>query len=151
DRDLSSQRIYQDLVSEHGFAGSYYSVRRFVGRLGPRSELPVRRMECAPADEVQVDFGRGAPVVEADGRRRSPHVFRVVLSHSRKGYSEAVPRQTTEVFLRAIENAFWHFGGVPRRVVLDNLKAAVKQADWFDPELNPKVQAFARHYGTVFW
>ena len=50
-----------------------------------------------------------------------------------------------------LENAFAHFGGVPRRVVLDNLKAAVKQADWFDPELNPKVQEFARHYGTIFW
>jgi hypothetical protein len=74
-----------------------------------------------------------------------------VLSHSRKAYSEAVTRQTTEAFIRALENAFAHFGGVPRRVVLDNLKAAVKQADWFDPELNPKVQEFARHYGTIFW
>jgi transposase len=151
ERDLSAQRIYQDLVSEHGFTGSYYSVRRFVRRLGRRSELPVRRMECEPGDECQVDFGRGAPIVMPDGRRRLTHVFRVVLSHSRKAYSEAVTRQTTEAFIRALENAFAHFGGVPRRVVLDNLKAAVKQADWFDPELNPKVQEFARHYGTIFW
>ena len=146
ERDLSAQRIYQDLVSDHGFAGSYYSVRRFLNRLGRRSELPVRRLECEPGDECQVDFGRGAPIVEGDGRRRTTHVFRVVLSHSRKAYSEAVTRQTTESFLRCIENAFWHFGGVVRRVVLDNLKAAVKQADWFDPELNPKVQEFARHH-----
>jgi transposase len=151
ERDLSAQRIYQDLVGEHGFAGSYYSVRRFVRRLGRRSELPVRRIECEPGDEVQVDFGRGAPIVMPDGRRRLTHVFRVVLSHSRKAYSEAVTRQTTEAFIRALENAFAHFGGVPRRVVLDNLKAAVKQADWFDPELNPKVQEFARYYGTIFW
>ena len=151
ERELSAQRIYQDLVSDHGFAGSYYSVRRFLNRLGQRSELPMRRMECAAGDEVQVDFGRGAPIVEGDGRRRTTHVFRVVLSHSRKAYSEAVTRQTTETFLRCIENAFWHFGGVVRRVVLDNLKAAVTQADWFDPELNPKVQEFARHYGTIFW
>jgi hypothetical protein len=39
---------------------------------------------------------------------------------------------------------------VPRRIVLDNLRAAVKMADWFDPELNPKVEAFGRHYGTLF-
>jgi transposase len=151
ERDLSAQRIYQDLVGEHGFAGSYYSVRRFIRRLGRRTELPVRRMECEPGDEVQIDFGRGAPIVMPEGRRRTTHVFRVVLSHSRKAYSEAVTRQTTEAFIRALENAFTHFGGVPRRVVLDNLKAAVKQADWFDPELNPKVQEFARHYGTIFW
>ena len=49
-----------------------------------------------------------------------------------------------------LEGAFRHFGGVPRRLVLDNLKPAVKKADWFDPEINPKVRSFGEHYGTVF-
>ena len=48
-----------------------------------------------------------------------------------------------------IENAFRALGGVPRTLVIDNLKAAVKNADWFDPDINPKVVEFARHYGTV--
>ncbi|MFO0938350.1 MAG: IS21 family transposase [Gemmataceae bacterium] len=148
---LSAQRIYQDLVTDHGYAGSYYSVRRFVTRWSLRTQRPFRRMECEPGDEAQVDFGKGAPLVGPDGQRRTSHVLRVVLSHSRKGYSEAVSRQTTEAFLRCLENAFHHFGGVPRRIVLDNLRAAVTRADWFDPELNPKVEAFGRHYGTLFW
>ena len=63
--------------------------------------------------------------------------------HSRKAYSEACFRQTTEDFLRVLENAFWHFGGVPQTLVIDNLKAAVTHPDWFDPELNPKLQSFA--------
>jgi len=145
---LSAQRIWQDLVSEHGFEASYSSVKRFVRRLGSASPLPFRRMECAPGEEAQVDFGRGAPV-EVDGRRKFPHVLRVVLSHSRKGHSTAVWRQTTEDFIRALEDAFWALGGVPRTLVIDNLRAAVTKADWYDPELNPKVQAFCRHYGTV--
>jgi transposase len=148
---LSAQRIYQDLSSENGFQGSYYTVRRFVRRLHPVQELPFRRLECEPGEEAQVDFGTGAPVYTTDRKRRRTHVFRIVLSHSRKAYSEAVYRQTTDEFLRCIESAFRHFGGVPRRVVLDNLKAAVKRADWFDPELNPKVHSFADHYGFVFW
>jgi transposase len=148
---LSAQRIYQDLASEHSFGGSYYTVRRFVRRLEPVQELPFRRLECEPGDEAQVDFGTGAPVITPDGKRHRTHVFRIVLSHSRKAYSEAVYRQTTDDFLRCIENAFRHFGGAPRRLVLDNLKAAVKKADWFDPELNPKVRSFAEHYGFVFW
>ena len=150
DLGLSAQRIYQDLVAEHGFTGSYYSVRRFVRRLEQTHELPFRRIECDPGEEAQVDFGTGAPIVGPDGKRRKTHVFRIVLSHSRKGYSEAVYRQTTDDFLRCLENAFRHFGGVPQRLVLDNLKAAVKKADWFDPELNPKVRSFGEHYGTVF-
>jgi transposase len=151
DLGLSAQRIYQDLSTEHNFTGSYYSVRRFVHRLEPTGELPFRRLECGPGDEAQVDFGTGAPIVDPGGKRRKTHVFRIVLSHSRKAYSEAVYRQTTDDFLRCLESAFRHFGGVPRCLILDNLRAAVKKADWFEPELNPKIQSFAEYYGVVFW
>jgi len=149
DLGLSAQRIYQDLVSDHAFGGSYSSVKRFVRHRTATSPLPFRRMECDPGEEAQVDFGRGAPVVDSKGRRRFPHVIRVVLSHSRKAYSEAIWREKTEPFLRCLENAFRHFGGVPRTVVIDNLRAAVSRADWYDPDLSPKVQSFCRHYGTV--
>jgi hypothetical protein len=71
------------------------------------------------------------------------------LSHSRKGYSEVVWQQTTESFIRCLENAFRYFGGVPRTLIIDNLRAAVTRADWYDPELNAKVEEFCRHYGTV--
>ncbi len=71
------------------------------------------------------------------------------MSHSRKAYSEVVFRQTTEQFVRCMENAFRHFGGEPKTLVIDNLKAAVTKADWFDPELNPKILAFCAHYDTT--
>jgi transposase len=146
---LTAQRIYQDLVGDHGFSGHYHSVRRFIRHLGQSGPLPFRRLECAPGEEAQVDFGSGIPITGADGRRRRTHVFRIVLSHSRKGYSEAVYRQTTDDFLGCLENAFVYFGGVPATLVLDNLKAAVETADWYDPELNPKMRSFADHYGLA--
>jgi transposase len=149
DQGLSAQRIYQDLASEHGAQVSYDSVKRFVRRLGTRTPLPFRRMECAAGEEAQVDFGTGAPLVGPEGKRWKSYVFRIVLSHSRKAYSEATRTQKTEDFLGGLENAFRHFGGVPRTLVIDNLRAAVAHPDWFDPELTPKVQAFCRHYGTV--
>lgn len=55
--------------------------------------------ECGPGEDAQVDFGTGAPVITADGKRRKTHVFRIVLSHSRKGYSEPTFTQTTDDFL----------------------------------------------------
>jgi transposase len=149
DQGLTAQRIWQDLVAEHGFAGRYDSVKRYVRRLGAQTPLPFRRMECAPGEEAQVDFGTGAPVIMPDGKRRKTNVFRIVLSHSRKAYSEATFTQTTEDFFRCLENAFAHFAGVPRTLVIDNLKAAVAHPDWYDPELTPKVQSFCLHYGTV--
>ena len=101
------------------------------------------------------DFGTGAWITTTDAvtgqsKRRRTWVFRIVLSHSRKGYSEAVFHQSTEAFIGALENSFRYFGGTPKTLVIDNLKAAVKQADWYDPEIHPKLQSFAQHYGTVF-
>ena len=145
---LSAKRIHQDLITECGFRGGYTSVKQFVRQLVATVELPFRRMECEPGAELQVDFGLGAWVV-ADGKRRRPHLFRAVLSHSRKGYSEVVWRQDTETVIRCLENTFRAFGGVTATLVPDNLKAAVLLADWFDPELNPKLCEFCAHYGTA--
>jgi transposase len=51
--------------------------------------------------------------------------LRITLSHSRKSYSEPIWRQTTENFIRSLENAFRAFGGVPKTLVIDNLKSAL--------------------------
>jgi transposase len=146
---LTAQRIYQDLKLELQFAGSYESVKRFVRRLRKVAPGRVWRIEVAAGEEAQVDFGLGAPIMASEGRKRRTWIFRIVLSYSRKGYSEAVLRQDTETFIRCLENAFRHFQGVPRTLNLDNLKAAVLKADFADPELNPKLLEFARHYGVV--
>jgi len=146
---LTAQRVYQDLKLEVQFTGSYESVKRFVRRLRKADPARVWRIEVAPGEEVQVDFGVGAPIHTTDGRRRKTWVFRIVLSHSRKAYSEAVFHQDTETFLRCLENAFRHFGGVTQTINLDNLKAAVLRFDFADPDLNPKLREFGRHYGTV--
>lgn len=147
---LSLERIHQDLISLHGFTGSYHSVYRFAktlecGEQGKR----VYRMECEAGEEAQVDYGTLYLPIGENGGKRKVHLLLVTLSHSRKSYVEAVLTQSTESFLRSLENAFRHFGGVPERLVPDNLKAAVIKADWYEPELNPKLRDFAEHYGTV--
>ena len=147
EQGLDSRRIYQDLVEEHGFREKYWSVHRFVKSLGESSSLPFRRLEVEPGWELQVDFGQGRPCKDHTGSFRKTHVFRAVLSHSRKGYTEAVTRLTTESFIRSLENAFWRLGGVPQTVVFDNAKCVVLKADWYDPELHPKIIEFCKHYG----
>jgi transposase len=147
---LDSQRIHQDLVNEHGFKGKYWSVVRFVRNLNKSTPLPFRRLEVEPGWELQVDFGTGRPCADHTGQIRKAYIFRAVLSHSRKGYTEAVTRLTTESFISVLENAFWRLGGVPKTVVFDNAKCAVIKADWYDPELHPKIIEFCKHYGISF-
>ena len=87
-------------------------------------------------------------MIDEQAKRRRPHLLRVILSRSRKGYSEVLWRQTTEEFIRGLENAFRSFGGTAKLIV-DNVRAAVRRCDWFEPELNPKVREFCAHYATV--
>jgi Integrase core domain len=105
-------------------------VSRFVCKLRAKQPERVWHIEVQPGEEVQVDFGVGAPIEIADARPRRSWILRMVLSYSRKGYSEAVYRQDIETFLRCLENGLRAFGGVPLLLNLDNLKAAVLKADW---------------------
>ncbi len=146
---LSVERIHQDLVRECSFEASYHSVHRFVKNLDVDEGKRVYRMECEPGQEAQVDYGTMHLLRGESGRLKKVHLLLVTLSHSRKPYVEAVLRQTTESFIRSLENAFLYFGGVPQRLCPDNLAAAVKKADWYEPELNPKLRSFGEHYAVM--
>ena len=94
EQGLDAMRIYQDLKTDHGFTAMYHSVRRYVAMLGKSTELPFRRMEVEPGQQMQVDFGSGARCKNHEGKWIKTYVFRSVLSHSRKGTSEAVTAMT---------------------------------------------------------
>ena len=149
EQGLSVELIRQRLHTERSFKASYHSVYRFVKTLKVDESKRIYRMECEPGEEAQIDYGTLYLPIGEKGRRKKVHVLIVTLSHSRKSYVEAVLSQSSESFLRSLENAFRHFGGVPRTLCTDNLKAAVIKADWYEPELNPKLRDFAAHYGTV--
>ncbi len=83
ERGLTARRIWQDLKAEHGADVDYQCVQRFVRALKHCTPLPFRRMECAPGEEAQVDFGRGAPVVGTDGKQQEARQERAVRQDGR--------------------------------------------------------------------
>ena len=85
----------------------------FVRQLFTTQPVPFVRMKMDPGTEAQWILARSLGA--GGGQPEAAASFRIVLSHSRKGYSEVVWRQTTESFIRCLENAFRYFGGVPRR------------------------------------
>lgn len=149
-RGLTAQRIWQDLVEEHGFGHGYESVKRFARRLrGQRPEV-VDVLEHPPGEEAQVDYFQGPPTLDpTTGRWRRPWVFRMTLCCTRHGHEESMWRQERKAFMRAHEHAFLAFGGVPRVVRHDNLKAAVVRACLYDPDVSELYTAFAHHWGFV--
>ncbi len=73
----------------------------------------------------------------------------MTLSHSRHQYVELVQDQTVATWLSLHRNAFAFLGGVPRKVVLDNLKAGIVKASVTDPEAQRAYRECAEHYGFV--
>lgn len=139
--------IYQRL-REQGYTGSYAAVYRFVRSLEPRTPDATVRVERAPGEEAQVDFGYVGRLQDpATGTWRKAWAFVMTLAWSRYAFVTFVFDQTVPTWLRCHQLAFEFFGGVPGRVVIDNLKAGITQACWDDPQVQATYRECAAHYG----
>ncbi len=147
DQGLEMTVIYQRLRENHGYGGSYSSVRRFVHQMKPGETEVYIRMNSEPGEEVQVDFGSIGPIFDPkSGRMRDGYVFVATLGYSRHQYAEIVLDQKASTWIQLHQRAFAFFGGVPRKVVLDNLKAAVVKAMVIDPVIGEAYRKLAQHY-----
>lgn len=141
--------IHQRL-QERGYTGHYQSVWRFVRRLEGASTQATVRVERAPGEEAQVDFGYAGPMIDpATEQPRRSWAFVMTLSYSRHQYVEFVFDQKVGTWLECHRRAFEFFGGVPQRVVIDNLKAAILRACWDDPQVQQSYRECAEHYGFL--
>jgi len=105
------------------------------------------RIETPPGAEAQVDFGYAGKMIDpATGKQRKAWAFVMTLSWSRHRYIEFVFDQKIETWLRCHRNAFRFFGGVPQRVVIDNLKAGIARACWDKPQAQQAYRECAEHY-----
>ena len=142
--------IYQDLVDAHGFSAAYNSVKRFVRALRKKTPEQFDRLSFLPGEEMQVDYGEGAPtLVPGSDRYKKPRLFVATLRHSRRSFRRVVWKSSQQVWAQLHEQAFRYFGGCPQYVVLDNLKEGVIKPDLYEPELNPVYAAMLEHYGVV--
>ena len=142
--------IYQDLVDHHGFSGAYNSVKRFVARLRHQEPERFDRLSFLPGEEMQVDYGEGAPTrVPGTDRYRRPRLFVATLRHSRRSFRRVVWKSSQQVWAELHEQAWRYFGGSCRYVVLDNLKEGVLEPDLYEPSLNPVYAATLAHYEVV--
>jgi transposase len=141
--------IYERL-KEREYTGSYSSVYRFVRNLEPKRPEVTVRVETPPGEEAQVDFGFAGMMFDPEtGKLRKTWVFVMTLSWSRHQYIEFVFDQKVETWLRLHRNALAFFGGVPERIVPDNLKAAIVRACWDEPEAQQSYRECAEHYGFL--
>jgi transposase len=150
DQGVEMVAIHRRLVRNHGYTGSYTSVRRFVANLLPKESLAVVRIETPPGQEAQVDFGSAGKMRDRKtGKLRQAYCFVMTLSSSRHQYVEFVFDQKMQTWIGCHRRAFESFGGAPKEVVVDNLKAAVIKASLDDPILSEPYRKMAHHYGFL--
>ncbi len=142
--------IHAALVRNHGFAGHYSSVRRFLGKLKGQRVDATMILEFAPGEAAQVDFGAGPMVMDpASATLVRTWFFVMTLCFSRHQYVEFVFDQTVETWQRCHHHALRHFGGVPRRLIIDNPKCAITRAVVEDPEVQRAYAECAQGYGFL--
>jgi transposase len=150
DQGVEMKAIFHRLQDDYGYLGSYTSVRRYVHKLRPKEPEAVVRVHTAPGEEVQVDFGSVGQLYDpGSGRARRAYVFVATLCYSRHQYAELVFDQKVPTWIALHRRAFESWGGVPQRVVPDNLKAAVVKVLVHDPVLGEAYRRMAQHYGFV--
>lgn len=138
-------RILQDL-RKMGYEGSESQVYRFLkpfrNEIKRKEKLTVR-FETAPGEQAQVDWGHCGHVVDLDGKKHKLYVFAYLLSYSRACYVEFTTTMNFEAVIRCHRNAFDYFGGVPEKILYDNMKTVRLSPN----KLNPGFVDFAGYYG----
>ncbi len=139
------------LLSRMGVQVSYQGLYRFVSvHIGLASKTTVRMADTEPGEVAEVDFGRlGFLYDPATARRRLVHGLVVTLCSSRHQYVHVTFTQDLPSLIAGIEDAWAFFGGITKKVVIDNLKAAVVKSDRYAPVFNRTFLEYSEFRGFI--
>jgi transposase len=120
----TAKRIFDRLKAEHGFGGGYTIVKDYVRQARLRHKEVFVPLAHPPGDG-QADFGEALVVIA--GVEQKAHFQCFDLPQSDDCFVIAFPAENTEAFLEGHNQAFAYFGGVPRTMLYDNTRIAVKE------------------------
>ncbi len=146
--------VHQRLRDEQGLAVGISSFRRYCHLVFPdkglRDKVTILRPDVDPGEEAQVDYGfLGTFTDRVTGKMRRVWAFVIVLSFSRHMFVRPVLKMDQVSWVAAHAAAFEYFGGVPQRLVMDNLKTGVLKPDIYDPKLNRTYAEMGNHFGCL--
>lgn len=121
----TATRIYERLVEECGFIGSYSAIRDLVRELRCQEHKAHIPLAFDPGEAAQVDWGEAT--VYLNDEKVKVQLFCYRLCNSSAPYVAVFPNQRNESFLSGHVQAFQFFGGVPKRLIYDNVRTAVKE------------------------
>jgi transposase len=142
---LTAVRLLFEL-QDKGFTGGIAVLRRYVAKVrAPRCRKAYLRIETEPGEQAQVDWGSFGHW-RVGNTQRPLSAFAMIMRWSRALYIDFSLDQRMDTFLRMHQRALAFFGGVPRRIVYDNLKSVVLHHIGSTVQFNPTFLGFAGHY-----
>lgn len=153
-KDVTQATIHQRLRDELGLTASLASLKRWVAANLPeevkRRRVTVLGGDAVPGEQAQIDYGMlGTWIDPKTQERHRVWAFVMVLACSRMMFVRPVLRMDRQAWTQAHVEAFSFFGGVPARLVPDNLKTGVERPDLYDPKINRSYAELAEHYDTL--
>ena len=145
-------KVHQLLI-RRGVTVGYSSLRRYVVKhcgYRDRRRITVRMAPCEPGEVAEIDFGQMGRIFDPiSGRTRVLHGLIVTLVYSRHQYVHMTFSQKLPDVIEGLDNAWRYFGGVVRRVIVDNMKTAVVKSSRYEPVFNRTFAEYATHCGFV--
>lgn len=153
DKKVTHLRIHELLSETHHITRTYDSLCKYIQKEFPKIPEAFGVQTASPGEVAEVDFGyAGLLPINAPGessRLAKTWFISVRLNYSRAAYREMTHDQKTTTFIGGLTRAFECFGGVPRRLKIDNLRGAIIKNQHYDLQFNSDFLSFANHCGTV--
>jgi transposase len=149
DQKVSRLRIYEMLQEEYGIERNYDTLCKYIQKHFPKQPEAYGVQTTEQGEEAEVDFGYLGMLPNREGKLVKAWGIAVILSFSRMGYWAITYDQKLITLMKELTNAYTFFGGVPKKLKVDNLKAAILKNQHYHIEHNQDFLEFTNHYRTV--
>lgn len=149
DKKVTNLRIYEILKEEYGVGSTYVNLCKYIQKHFPKPIEAFGVQLTTPGETAEIDFGYLGMLPGPLGGFVKTYGLAVILGYSRVGYFAICYDQKLETLIREITNAFEYFGGVPKRVKVDNMRTAILTNQHYDLVFNQDFLEYANHYTTV--
>jgi len=148
-KKITILRMFELLTGNHGVKSTYVNLCKYIQARFPKPVEAFGVQEATPGETAEVDFGYLGMLPGPSGIPVKTYALAVILLFSRLGYYAVTYDQKLETLTKELENAFLYFGGIPKRLKVDNMKAAILKNQHYDLEFNQDFLEFCYHYKTV--
>lgn len=148
-KDISILRQFEILTENYGVKSTYVNLCKYIQVRFPKKPEAFGVQITAPGEVAELDFGYLGMFPSPLGKLVKTYGFVVILLYSRLGFYAVTYDQKLETLIHELENAFTYFGGIPKRLKVDNMKTAILKNQHYDLEYNQDFLEFAYHCNTV--